>query len=281
MRRSVYIAVLAVAAGGGMAAQPVRAQDVAGRVLEAGTNRPLHDVSVALVTPEGRTLVRTASDTAGAFRLRAPRFGTFRLHAEIIGMTTVSTEPFEVSEGVMEVVLRMSETAVPLDPLTVEARGSAADLGVLQGYYERMRWNERAGVGRFITRDAIDARGPGSMSDMLREIPRLSVHRARGTGAFVTARSPRGECHPALFIDGMRVNRRDRAYVDDMIQPADVEGVEIYVGLAQLPGVYHDDTGCGVLLVWTRRAPDGGTPMTWRRALVAAGLVGVIFLLIR
>jgi hypothetical protein len=281
MRRSLSVAVLACAAGSTMAVQPVHAQDVAGRVLEAGTSRPLHDVSIALVTTEGRPVVRTATDSAGAFRLRAPRFGTFRLHAEIIGMTTVSTDPFEVSEGVMEVVLRMAETAVPLDPLTVEARGSAADLGVLQGYYERMRWNERAGIGRFITRDAIEARGPGSMSDMLREIPRLSVHRARGVGAFVTARSPRGECHPALFIDGMRVNRRDRAYIDDMVQPGDVEGVEIYVGLAQLPGIYHDDTGCGVLLVWTRRAPDGGTPMTWRRVVVATGIVAAMFLLIR
>jgi hypothetical protein len=281
MTRHAIVVALAVASAA--AGRPADAQVVTGRVVESVSNRPLRDVSVMLLSAEGRVLVRSVSDSSGLFWMRAPRFGAFRLTAEHIGMVPVTTEPLALSEGATEVVLRMAETAVPLDPLTVEARGRAADLGPLRGYYERMLWNQRAGVGRFITRDEIEARGPGNISDMLREVPRLSVTRARGTGPFVTVRGGGrgGECTPALFVDGTRVNRRDRAYVDELVRPHDVEGIEIYTGLAQMPGIYHDENNCGVLLIWTRRSPDGGAPMTFRRALAGVGLLALILLLTR
>jgi hypothetical protein len=262
-------------------APAANAQVVTGRVLDAGSDAPLAEVQVRLETVEGRGVSSAVTDTAGAFAVQAPRFGQFVLVAGMAGMATVSTEPSAVEAGTTEVVLRMAVEAVPLEPLTVEARGRPADLGLLTGYYDRMQWNERVGVGRFITRDVIDARNPVDMSDMLREIPRVSVSRARGTGAFVTMRGARGDCTPALFVDGARANRRDRAYVDEMVRPMDVEGVEVYVGMAQLPGEYMDENHCGVLLVWTRRTAEGGRPFSWRRIAAAAALVGGITLIVR
>jgi len=271
------LAVLLTGAG----QPPLHGQIVAGYVVDDAMGTRLADVEVSLRNTAGR-IVRTAvTDTAGAFELQAPRFGEFTLVASMLGMTTVATESFAVEAGTMKVVLRMAAEAVPLEPLTVEARGGYAALGMLAGYYERMQWNSRAGIGRFITRDAIDLRNPVDMSDMLREIPRVGVNRARGTGAFVTMRGARGECTPALYIDGARANRRDRAYMDEMVRPMDVEGVEVYVGLAQLPGEYFDENHCGVLLVWTRRAPHEGRPFSWRRAAVALGIVGAGLLIIR
>lgn len=265
----------------GSAHSPLHAQVVAGHVIDETTGAHLAEVEVRLQTTSGRVVRTAVTDTAGAFQLQAPRFGEFMLVASMIGMTTVTTAPFAVEAGAMQVVLRMAAQAVPLEPLTVEARGGYAQLGMLAGYYERMQLNSRVGVGRFITRDAIDARNPVDMSDMLREIPRVGVNRARGTGAFITMRGARGECTPALYIDGARANRRDRAFMDEMVRPMDVEGVEVYVGLAQLPGEYHDENHCGVLLVWTRRGPDEGRPFSWRRALVAAGIIGGGFLIVR
>lgn len=279
MNRVVY--ALCLVAAGLLTAPSAHGQVIRGTVVEAGTNRPLRDVSIALLTTDGRAMVTTVSDSTGSFWMRAARFGSFRIRAERIGMTDVTTQPLEITDGATEIVLRMAETAVPLEPLTVAARGVDAELGPLRGYYERMRWNQRAGIGRFITRDAIELRNPGNISDMLRELPRITVTRARGTGQFVTVRGGgrAGECNPALFIDGTRINRRDRAYVDEYVRPADVEGVEVYVGLAQLPGAYHDENGCGVILVWTRRGTDSGSPMTWRRALVGVGILGLILFL--
>ncbi|HSJ24611.1 MAG TPA: carboxypeptidase regulatory-like domain-containing protein [Longimicrobiales bacterium] len=257
------------------------AQVVTGRVVDEVSGAPLMDAQVALHVAGGRRVAGTVTDSAGEFRLQAPRFGSFALVASMLGMETVHTDPFEVESGTLTVVLRMSTSAVPLEPLTVEVRSGYANLGFLAGYYERMAWNRRVGVGRFITRDAIDARNPLDMSDMLRELPRVTVNRARGTGAFVTMRAGRGECTPALYVDGVRTNRRERAYVDEIVRPMDVEGVEVYVGLAQLPGSYHDENMCGVVLVWTRRSSEDGRPFSWRRALVAGGIIGVIMLLLR
>jgi hypothetical protein len=269
----VVSALLAVCTG-------AHGQVVTGRVIDAASDMPLAAVQVALLAADGRTVARAMTDSAGTFELHAPRFGSFTIIAVLNGMITVSTDPFDVQHGAMNVLVRMAATVVPLEPLTVEARGARAELGFLTGYYERMHWNQRTGVGRFITRDAIDARNPLDMSDMLREIPRVGVARLRGTGNFVTMRGARGECTPALYIDGVRANRRDRAHLDELVRPGDVEGVEIYVGLAQLPGQYHDETGCGVLLVWTRRGTAEGRPFSWRRAAIAAGfLVGFILLL--
>jgi hypothetical protein len=277
--RPLAVAVCIVVAS--MKCAVASAQVVSGRVLHDATGATIAEVAVTLQTPDGQRVARTVTDTAGAFSVKAPRFGSFVLTAVLDGLSSVSTAPFNVGPGTLEVVIRMAEAVVPLDPLVVEGRNRPADLGVLAGYYERMQWNERTGLGRFITRDAIDLRNPLEMSDMLRELPRVNVNRARGTGAFVTMRGSRGDCTPALFIDGMRINRRDRAYVDELVRPGDVEGVEVYVGLAQLPGSYHDESGCGVLLVWTRRGSEDGRPFSWRRAAVALGLIGGFLLLVR
>jgi hypothetical protein len=265
-----------------MMAAGVQAQVVTGRVTEDGTDRALADAVVTMRTTANRSVASAATDSTGSFRLQAPRFGEFLLSVELIGMMPITELSLTVNEGATEVVLRMAIAAVPLEPLTVEARGGDAGLGPLRGYYERMRWNERTGIGRIITRDAIDARNPAAMSDMLREVPRLSVNRARGLTSHITVRGGRGgECTPALFIDGTRTNRRAQANVDELVRPGDVEGVEIYVGLAQMPGIYHDETGCGVLLIWTRRGASDGRPFSWTRTLVGIGIAGAILLIAR
>lgn len=281
MRRLTLAALVSVAALAAIPASSAHAQVVTGRVVDISSGASLADAEVALHLAGGRRVAGTVTDTAGEFRLQAPRFGSFTLVASMLGMQTVTTAPFDVESGTVTVVLRMSASAVPLEPLTVEARSAQADVGFLRGYYDRMEWNRRVGVGRFITRDAIDARNPLDMSDMLRELPRVTVNRARGTGAYVTMRAGRGECTPALYVDGVRTNRRERAFIDEIVRPMDVEGVEVYVGMAQLPGSYHDENLCGVVLVWTRRTSEGGRPFSWRRALVAGGIVGAVLMLLR
>jgi hypothetical protein len=280
MFRSVLPAVLLWAAAS--AAQPiaVSAQVVTGRVLEFETGRPLPDVAVYLRTTAGQDVAEAVTDTVGAFRMQSPRFGSFVLVASVIGMETVISPPFDVQLGSMDVVLRVAARAVPLDPLTVETR-SSTDLGFLLGYYERMNRNQRAGIGRFITRDQIDQRNPSTNGDLFRGLPRLTVHEERGRGAHVTMRGAQGDCIPAVFVDGIRMNRRGRAYVDENTSPRDLEGVEIYTGLAQLPGVYHDERNCGVILFWTRRAggTPGGGPLSWPRVIAGVAVIGLMLLL--
>jgi hypothetical protein len=278
MARSVCSAVLVLllVVGAGRA----HGQVVHGKVVQVGTDRPLQDVAVSLKL-DGRVVAQSVTDTSGAFWMKAPRLGTYDIVAERIGYTAVtSTLLLQLSEQV-EVSLQLDVAAVALQPLTVKVR-SFYDLGMLTEFYERMMRNERLGIGRFITRDQIEERRAVDVGDLLRDFAPVNVHRQRTSSAYVTLRGgTAGECHPRVFLNGTLANRNERAYIDELVSPSDLEGVEIYRGLAQLPGMYHDVSGCGVILLWTRRIAAGeGRPFSWKRIVGAVGAAGLIFFLI-
>jgi hypothetical protein len=265
---------------------PAAAQVVSGQVVLAGTEQGLAEVVVTLRFPDGRRGGTVVTDTAGTFRMHAPRLGAFILHAERIGLATVTTPEFRVVAGEeVEVVLQMAETAVPLEPLIVKAR-TAVDLGFLAGYYERIERQERLGAGHIFTRDRIEERQAIDVSDLLRDVPSLSVVEASNRVRTIMLRSSRGECVPKVYINGVRQNRGgafgSMAVVDDVVRPHELEGVEVYRGISEMPADFYDEGHCGVVLLWTRRDAQGGRPYTLRLLLFGlAGLAGMIVLLMR
>jgi hypothetical protein len=276
------LGVIVAAALLGHGEDHLAAQVVHGTVMHAGTRFPIQDVAITLRTREGRVLVTTVTDTAGSFRVHSPRTGSYEIVGERIGFTTVKAPlTVNISEQV-EIELRMDVTAVALEPLMVKAR-EHYNLGMLAGYYERMQRNERLGVGTFLTRDQIRERQAIDTADLLRVTPRIVVNNDRsGLGPFITLRSGLGECHPRVFLNGTLANRNDRAYVDGIIQPEDLEGVEIYQGYTELPGIYHDVSGCGVILLWTNRGDGpGARPFNWKRVVGALGLAALVVLIAR
>jgi hypothetical protein len=55
-----------------------------------------------------------------------------------------------------------------------------------------------------------------------------------------------------LQISGRPISEMD---IDDLVLPADVEGIEIYDGAGGLPpGFGGSFGGCGVIAIWTRIA---------------------------
>jgi hypothetical protein len=263
------------------------AQVVIGKTVLAGTEETLSDVTVRLLFPDGRQASYTVSDSAGEFGMTVPRLGPYSLLAERIGLATVTTPEFRVglSEEV-EVVLRMSVEAVPLEPLVVVAR-SAIELGLLTGYYERMERQQRLGFSHFLTRDQIDDRQALDVADLLRDIPRVRVVQ-RGSGSnrlpSVVFLGTGGECSPAVFIDGVPQNRGGAAgtaaVVDEILRPYDLEGIEVYRGITEMPGEYYDDQHCGLILLWTRRDLEAGHSLSLNRVMAAFGIfLTFVFLL--
>jgi hypothetical protein len=265
----------ALAAALVIAAAPLSAQKVTGTVVDAG-RKPIPEATVSLQTEEGRMLATAVTDTAGVFDMRAPRFGRFYLHAERIGYESVrSAVDVNLAEQV-DLLVVLDIAAVTLEPLTVTAR-SPFDMGRLGEYYERMADNQRLGIGRFMTRDQIDLRGALEMVELLREFPRVTALQDN-RGQHIVFQDVRGACTPAVFIDGALANRQDRAFLDELVRPYELEGIEIYQGVARLPGRYHDATGCGVILLWTRRELAGpGRPFSWRRVLLVGAAAMSIF----
>lgn len=133
---------------------------------------------------------------------------------------------------------------------------------------------EKLGLGRFMTREQIELRPGSYATDLLRTFPSVSVV---GQNRTVTMRRSARECQPMIFLDGMLLNRRGSALgnLDDYLTGSDIEGIEVYHGFSESPGDYHDTSGCGVILVWTRRGVTEGEQFSWRR-LIAVSVVALL-----
>ena len=155
----------------------------------------------------------------------------------------------------------MDPDAVLLAPLEVVAWSAIPEDAVLEGFKRRVE----NGLGVYITKDAVEARNPTFVTDLLREVPGVQVI-GQGTGIRPVVRMGRAssrECATQIFVDGFLINRRAASVanappmdfrIDDMVLPSSVEGIEIYRGLSTVPPEFlNPDAECGVVAIWTRR----------------------------
>lgn len=256
------IVVLATLVGLALvSAVPASAQVIHGKVLEETTSQPLDLVSIELIDDAGERRASVASDSAGAFRLRAPQPGSFRLRLTRIGYADVVTEPVDVVVGEqVELELRMSATAVPLEALRVVGRAEYLP-GRLREYYNRAALNRRAGRGRIFMRDDLDRMPFPQPSAVLSHIP------------------PRGGCRPTILLDGLPVSSARE--LDSVVYTDALEGVELYSGITQIPQEYSNRGYCAVALFWTRHDVAHARPLTWRRVFLAVGIITGGYLVMR
>ncbi|HEX8358560.1 MAG TPA: carboxypeptidase-like regulatory domain-containing protein, partial [Longimicrobium sp.] len=77
---------------------PLAAQEVQGRVTIAGA-AAARGALVELLDAAGRPAASAATDSTGAFRVRAPGAGSFRLRAGQVGFRGALSAPFELRDG--------------------------------------------------------------------------------------------------------------------------------------------------------------------------------------
>jgi hypothetical protein len=237
-----------------------------GRVLEDASGLPVAEATVILQDERGRDLQRQVADDDGGFAFAVTGNGPVRLRAERLGYRRATTPPLHF-EGytVFTVEVRLDVAAVLLAPLTVLAR-SRGDLPAptLAGF-ERRR---QSGYGWYLTRAEIARRNASRATDLLTAAPGVALQPARGTNRSAIYMDRSGSrCAAQIFIDGFHVNRRmgmvpgrrggtaaETVFLDEMVQPAAIEGIEVYQGLSRLPPEFvTPDSRCGVVAVWTRR----------------------------
>ncbi|HYR11786.1 MAG TPA: TonB-dependent receptor [Longimicrobium sp.] len=240
-----------------------------GVVVDNATNAPIEKARVTLMNQQGRRLRTMETAANGRFSF-SPVPGYYRFRVERVGYVQVNTAHIRVVRDSVDLEIRMRDDAVMLAPVTVVARAGRVS-PVLAGFYSRME----NGFGRYITREAIEQRQPGNITDMLRTLPGVrTMARASGFGSDVVINrvAPRmGGCPVQIFLDGIRVNRsatldikRDSAdsdlialnetiALDDLADPSELEGIEVYYGLAGVPAEFMGpDARCGTVAVWTR-----------------------------
>lgn len=275
VHRSVLPALAFVAMAGSAAAQTI-----SGRVMDDVSGNPLESVHVVILDDEGHNFGETFSNEAGGFRLVLPRSGDWVIAADLIGYGSVQSEPMEIGpDERVTVEIRMAVEAIPMEPVVVTGRVAHMNSDI-QAFYDRAERGRLSGLGRFVTREDIDRSAPLEPSDLLRTMPGIRVTRratAWGSGSSIQMSSG---CVPAIFVDGTQINRfRASDDLDDFVAAYSIEGIEVYRGAGQQVGRFHDDRGCGLILVWTRRGTTDGSPFTWTRFIIGASLLAGIFLL--
>ena len=264
--RAVFLALFALllsSAGGTLQAQTVR-----GSVRNAATGQPIADASVVLLDRQGRIQRGTLTEPDGSYVLVAPGSGTYTLRAGGLGFVTKDSPPIELDAD------QDVEVGFMLTP-------EGGDLGAL-AVFERRR---AGGEGVFLTRDDIEQRGGSRFTDLLLNIPGVTVlsladlrqnvpddslmilsgyFTVRLAGSHFDVGAPgarhrlelKEDCPPVLFVDDRWWGSIDQAGLlgpDMELLPSDLVGIEIYN-----PSVVPDelDTGlesrCGVIAVWRK-----------------------------
>lgn len=275
LRRLVLSFVLA------LAAVPAAGQGwVSGRLRDTRDGEPVVRGSVVLLTAEGRIRREVETDSVGVFVFEGVTPGRFRLRASRVGYNTVQSGYLNLSHNDTVVVdMRVSVTEVVLDPVTVVARSAPRSSAMLRGFYERVD----RGMGRYITRDAIERRNASYVTDLILTVPgvrsggwqpggrQLYLSRSFKTG-------PEG-CPMQFFVDNVHVNRSSsllatsavlsaggdttadamisrggQPSIDEFVDPVSVEGIEVYPGLGSVPAEFSSPQArCGTVVIWTRR----------------------------
>lgn len=207
------------------------------------SDTPLADADV-LIPSLG---MRGRSDATGRVVVSALPSGHYLVIARRFGFLPDSQHMHLRAADTDAVVrFRLRTSAYVLDTARIES----AALRDKMVDFERRR---ATGRGTFITRDDIERRNPMTVADLLRTVRGLAVRTSGGRAEvrFVRAntRVDGADCPPEMWIDGVRAFG---ATVDEF-DPGEVEGIELYRGLGQIPAEYLSRTaGCGLVMIWTR-----------------------------
>jgi hypothetical protein len=204
---------------------------------------PIREADVSV--PAAHLLTRT--DDSGSFSLHRVPAGHVELSVRRLGYVP-QTLNLNVSADADTISIRMVAQALELPGVEISEQTKRHLLWIEDFYRRRAK-----GIGgTYITRDDIEARHAGRLSDVLRDAPGVRFVRTRdGAGIrFDTPSNFRQNCLPQYFVDGQRVTNVE---VDDF-PPRDIEGIELYNGPSSTPMQFSQGavTSCGTVVIWSR-----------------------------
>ncbi len=205
--------------------------------------------NVEVAVPKAGVLVHT--DSLGRFLVPRLTPGVFDISFRRLSYSPMTLSLEVTANDTTDVDVTLTIASDHLETVVVE--GKQAQKRQLDGFEQR----RKLGFGHFITRAEIEARSPLQLSEMARMVPGAQLVQTNVTGRVTLRFSRRPDCPPVYFLDGLYMANFN---IDD-VPARDVEGVELYAGLAGLPPEFMKQTGvqaCGVVVIWTR-LPGTGT----------------------
>lgn len=237
------------------------AQELRGRVIFTETEEPASLASVRLIDADVNVVAMTLADLNGRFSLTIPESGSYSIHVEHISAFAAVDGPVELDVStVTEVEFRLVARAIELEG--IEITGERRLLGLNRtGFYDR----ERSSPGFFLTPDELQDRPPIRVRDIFRTLPGVRFIESNTAGGISypimlsTLRNSfrGGVCFPRVYVDGFIMELGGRGVppaqsFDDMVNPEELIGVEVYRSAAELPSQFGGLNSCGVILLWTR-----------------------------
>jgi hypothetical protein len=239
--RTIHLAAALSCASAAAAAQQ---SSVTFSVFATETQQALPGVSISV---DNR--VRGVTDARGELRVAGLGAGTHRASVSLMDRIPRAVL-LQLSPGEeRDVLVLMEPISLRLPTLTVAARTRSRDARI-EDFYRRA---QSSAMGRFVTRAQIEEKNAILFSDIFREMPGMSVNPGpngntiRSTRAMTIGNG--GDCPPRYFVDGFPY--KVDGPVDAEFSPADIEGIETYVGNA--PAQWGGSSAmCGVIVIWTR-----------------------------
>lgn len=240
MPRTLVGSLLSIALWSSVGAAQDKAQLI-GKVYDSRTGQVL---TTAVVQLDGVTANVNLSSQA-RFVLSGIEPGDRRIQIRTVGYRPFTGFlKFEAGKT-LEKTFELEFTGDQMPDLEVEARNSKT----LPRFVEFERRRDH-GVGHFISRDEITARGYMNMGDALRTVKGVKVYCDVLDCLVKMARAAPG-CLPVYYVDGQLA--RSFATTTPI---NDVQGIEIYRGAGEVPAEYTGSgAGCGVVVIWTRATP--------------------------
>jgi hypothetical protein len=231
------VTALSLFGGAGAAAQSTLSYNLTGLVHDEA-NAPVASAELRLARA-GQLEQAVRSDATGHFAFNAIHPGDFQLSIRRMGYK-VFNRNFTVSNSAPAPLdIAMETVPTDVEPIFVEGE----DIKLKE--FNQRRANNN--FGKFFDADEIKKRDPRLMSEMLRIVPGAALSSGRGVGNRLTLRG----CKPTIWVNGMKAFG---AELDEVSNPPDVAGMEVYLSWAGLPPQYQDreNPGCGAILLWTK-----------------------------
>lgn len=238
------LAVLALNPAPKAGAQAMQGQTAI--VVAFVTDTSGHPLSGAEVQVVG-TSVRANTDDAGRVALLAVPAGNAVLRLRRLGFAEM-TIPISVTAGMTpESRYRMTPVAADLKRVLVRASELKperyAKTRKFDSFYRRRSQNS----GTFITREQIDVQNAQKSQDLLRMVTGVKIRYRGNSPAIAFVRCAQVN----VYIDGIRSHDGYRDFFG--LSPLDIEAIEVYHGMAQVPPEFSPrPNDCAAIVVWTR-----------------------------